>query len=155
MPLFGYYLLLLPPAALLAYDDFRMRQVSIAWLAVLGFMTLIIGSVTAGVGAMLLQTTINAGLLLLFGVVMISYHRLRGGSRRDFFRRSFGTGDVVMMLAVAPLFAPTVYVRFLLAANLAALGWWVVKRPATIPLAGFIALMLGAYTLYKTAVLWT
>ena len=36
MPLLWLYLLLLVPAVPLAYDDFRMRQVALVWLAVLG-----------------------------------------------------------------------------------------------------------------------
>ena len=63
-------------------------------------------------------------------------------------------GDAVMMAAVAPLFGPAAYVRFLLAATLVALGWWAVRRPATIPLAGFMALTLSVYVVFKTAGLW-
>ena len=60
-----------------------------------------------------------------------------------------------MMLAVAPLFAPVAYVRFLLAGCLVALVWWSVKRSATIPLAGMFAVVLGGYVLYKAIGLWT
>ena len=59
----------------------------------------------------------------------------------------------LMMAAVAPLFGPAAYVRFLLAATLVA-GWWAVRRPATVPLAGFMALTLSVYVVFKTAGLW-
>ena len=103
------YSLLLFPALHLAWEDFRMREVSVLWLAVLGALSVAVG---------------------------------------------WGVSDAVMMAAVAPLFAPGVYVRFLLAASLAALVWWGVRRPATIPLAGFMALTLAVYVACKTAGLW-
>lgn len=86
---------------------------------------------------------------------MALYQLLQRRPLRAFFTHYFGAGDVVMLAAVVPLFSPTAYVRFLLASCLAALGWWAVRRPATIPLAGFMALTLGVYALCKTAGLWS
>lgn len=149
------YLLLLIPAAPLAREDFRMREVAVVWLAALGATAVAVGWVMSGLGAILLHSAVNWGILLLFGCAMLAYQFLRRRPLREFFARYFGAGDVVMAAAVAPLFEPAAYVRFLLAACLAALVWWAVKRPATIPLAGFMALTLGVYALCKTAGLWS
>lgn len=86
---------------------------------------------------------------------MALYQLLRRRPLRAFFTHYFGAGDAVMLAAVAPLFSPECYVRFLLVCCLTALGWWVVRRPATIPLAGFMALTLAVYALCKTAGLWS
>lgn len=155
MPTHWFYLLLLVPAAPLAYDDFRMRQVAVVWLAVLGAGCFGVMWITSGIGAALSYTAANGCLLVVFGAVMTLYELSRRRPLREFFTRCFGAGDVVMLAAVAPLFGPAAYVRFLLAANLAALGWWAVWRPATIPLAGFMALTLAVYALCKTTGLWS
>ncbi|HJF88593.1 MAG TPA: hypothetical protein K8W14_01935 [Alistipes onderdonkii] len=103
---------------------------------------------------MLWRAVVNAGVLAALGFAMLLYQLCRRRPLRDFFSRDFGAGDAVMMVAVAPLFGPAAYVRFLLAAGLAALVWWGVRRPATIPLAGFMALTLAVYVACKTAGLW-
>ena len=139
------YSLLLFPALHLAWEDFRMREVSVLWLAVLGALSVAVGWGVSGLYPMLWRAVVNAGVLAALG---------RRRPLRDFFSRDFGAGDAVMMVAVAPLFGPAAYVRFLLAAGLAALVWWGVRRPATIPLAGFMALTLAVYVACKTAGLW-
>lgn len=155
MPDLWFYLLLLVPAVPLARDDFRTRQVAVVWLAALGVAAVAIGCLAYGVRPALLHAAVNAGLLLLLGGALAAWLSVRRRPLRDFFRESFGVGDAVFMLAVTPLFEPTAYVRFLLAANLAALAWWACKRPMTIPLAGFTALALVGYALSKTIGLWT
>lgn len=148
------YSLLLFPALHLAWEDFRMREVSVLWLAVLGALSVAVGWGVSGLYPMLWRAVVNAGVLAALGFAMQLYQLCRRRPLRDFFSRDFGAGDAVMMAAVAPLFAPGVYVRFLLAASLSALVWWGVRRPATIPLAGFMALTLAVYVACKTAGLW-
>lgn len=150
-----FYLLLLAPAVPLAYEDFRMRQVSVAWLVVLGAGCFGTAGLTSGFVAALSCTAANGCVLAVFAGVMALYPLLRRRPLRAFFTRYIGAGDVVMLAAVAPLFSPAGYVRFLLVCCLAALGWWVVRRPETIPLAGFMALTLAVYALCKTAGLWS
>lgn len=154
MPLLWLYLLLLVPAVPLAYDDFRMRQVALVWLAVLGTGCFGVMWVVSGIGTTLSCFVANMCLLAGFAVAMALYQLACRRPFRDFFICSFGAGDAVMMAAVAPLFGPAAYVRFLLAATLVALGWWAVRRPATVPLAGFMALTLSVYVVFKTAGLW-
>lgn len=148
------YLLLLVPAVPLAYEDFRMRQVSIVWLVVLGAGCFGTAWLASGFAKALSCTVANICVLVVFAAVMLLYQLSRRRPLRTFFTHYFGSGDVVMLAAVAPLFSPAGYVRFLLVCCLAALGWWVVRRPATIPLAGFMALTLAVYALCKTAGLW-
>lgn len=154
MPPLWIYLLLLVPAVPLAYDDFRMRQVAVVWLATLGIGSFGVAWIMSGVVAALSCTAANAGILAVFSAAILFYQLLRRKPLRDFFVRYFGVGDSVMMLAITPLFTPACYLRFLLTACLAALAWWIVRRAATIPLAGFMALTLGMYVVCKTAGLW-
>lgn len=106
------YLLLFLPAAVLARDDFRTRRVDASWLAVLGTVSVGVSWHTLGWRTMLLQTAGNAALLLLSGTALFGYLRLR----RLAVRHSVGSGDTLFLLAVAPLFAPTEFLWFLIAA---------------------------------------
>lgn len=149
------YTLLLPPALSLARDDFRTRSVAVAWLGILTAASLAVGMTTAGLRSMLLHTALNTCVVFLLTGAMMLCEVLRHRPLREFFARSFGVGDTATMLAATPLFDTEAYVRFLLASGIAALGWWTVKRPATIPLAGFMALALAGYALFKITGLWS
>jgi len=155
MPPLWPYLLLLVPAAPLVYDDFRLRRVAIVWLAVLGAGSFGVSWQVQGFGAALFGTVLNTILLSVLCVALAGWHLLRHKSFGTFFRRSFGAGDVAMMFSATPLFSPAGYVRFLLAGCVAALAWWCVKRPSTLPFAGILALVLAACVLCKTFGLWT
>lgn len=139
--------LLMISAVFLARDDFRSRRVSVVWLTILGMAAVVEGLRKDGLYLMLQHVTINAVLLLLLGIAMVSWQFLRRRQIRTFFITDMGIGDVIMALAIVPLFTPICYVRFLLYAALLALLWWCMRRPSTIPLAGFMALMLVVYTI--------
>lgn len=149
-----FYLMLLLPAVPLARQDFRLREVSVGWLALLGVVSVAAGWCSFGLRGTMVHVAVNAGILVLFGGAMVLYHLLRRRPLQEFFTRSFGAGDALMMLAVAPIFCPTAYVRFLLVSSLAATGCWLVRRSRTVPLAGWMALTLAAYAISGTAGLW-
>lgn len=154
MPSDWSLLALLPPAAVLACEDFRTRRVSVGWLAALGGAAFGAAWSRAGGAEALACTATNGALAMLLVAGLAGWQALRGRPLRAFFGTAFGAGDGAAMLAVAPLFGPEAYVRFLLAACLAALGWWVLRRAAAVPLAGVMALTLAAYVLLNLAGLW-
>lgn len=149
------YLLVLPAAAALAYEDFRTRRVSLAGLVALAGACILAGIHTSGGLATLRHAVAGIVLTGLFVGALALWRKLRKGSFRDFFAHAFGAGDLLTMLAATPLFAPTAYVRFLLAASVAGVVWGVLRGASTIPLAGFMALSLAGHALYKIAVLWS
>lgn len=146
------YLLLLLPAAVLARDDFRTRRVSVAWLAVLGVTAVAAAWLTEGWRTMLLQTAGNAALLLLSGMLLVGYLHLR----RLAVRHSVGAGDVLFLLAVAPLFAPTEFLWFLIAACIVALLWRACCgcRRRTIPFVGAGGIALAGWVAFRFLHLW-
>lgn len=95
------YSLLLFPALHLAWEDFRMREVSVLWLAVLGALSVAVGWGVSGLYPMLWRAVVNAGVLAALGFAMLLYQLCRRRPLRDFFSRDFGAGDAVMMAAVA------------------------------------------------------
>ncbi len=133
------YLFLLLPAAVLARDDFRVRRVGIVWLV-------------QGWRAMAEHTLCNVLLLLLSGILLTLCLRLR----RMTISRATGAGDVLFLLAVAPLFPPEGYLRFMIACCLAALMWWVCcgRRYRTIPFVGTAGIVLAVWVAIKCLRLW-
>lgn len=146
------YLLLLLPVAVLARDDFRTRRVDASWLAVLSAVSVGVSWHTLGWRTMLLQTAGNAALLLLSGMLLVGYLRLR----RLAVRHSVGAGDVLFLLAVAPLFAPTEFLWFLITACVVALLWWVCcgRRRRTIPFVGAGGIALAGWVAFRFLRLW-
>ena len=146
------YLLLLLPAAVLACEDWRTWRVSVLWLAVLGVAAGAAAWLTEGWRTMLLQTAGNAALLLLSGTILFGYLRLR----RLSVRHAFGAGDVLFLLAVAPLFAPTEFLWFLIAACVVALLWWACcgRRRRTIPFVGAGGIALAGWVAFRFLGLW-
>lgn len=152
------YLLLLFPATVLARDDFRARRVEVVWLVVLGIAALAAAWLSEGWRAMWQHTLCNALLsVLLLGLLALWIRVRHRQPLRRFRTHWFGAGDWAMMLAVAPLFSPETYIRFLLVACIAALGWWYLLRSdrrRTIPLAGFMAVTLIGYSLFRFFISW-
>lgn len=145
-------LLLLIPAAMLCCEDFLMRRVSIVRLAALGVSAVGVSWCVVGWRTMLLQTAGNAVVLLLAGTILVGYLRLR----RLAVRHSVGTGDALFLLAVAPLFAPTEFLRFLIAACIVALLWRVCcgRRRRTIPFVGAAGIVLIGWVALQFLRLW-
>ena len=148
-------ILLLGALAPLAYEDFRLRRVAVVWLIVAACVALAVGYVDGGFRQMLTYVCVNSALLLLLGLFLAAYLRLR--NKR--FNRSFGLGDAVFLLVATPLFAPTDYLRFLIAACVVSLIWWVIvgcdKRRSTIPFVGMMCLVLAVYIPCKICGLWS
>ncbi len=151
-PLPLVYLLPLIPAAVLARDDFRTRRVPVLWLAALGVSAIAAAWLTEGWRTMLLQTAGNAALLLLSGALLAGYLRMR----RLSVRHSAGAGDAAFLLAVAPLFAPTEFLRFLIAACVVALLQWGCcgRRRRTIPFVGAAGIVLIGWAALQFLRLW-
>lgn len=88
----------------------------------------------------------------LSGTALFGYLRLR----RLAVRHSVGSGDTLFLLAVAPLFAPTEFLWFLIAACVVALLWWVCcgRRRRTIPFVGAAGIVLIGWAALQFLRLW-
>lgn len=130
--------------------DFRRRRVAATWLGVLGMAALVAGWYGEG-GAVIGRVLCNALVLVFLAACMGIYFRLRYGKSRGRWRWFLGAGDVWFVGALTPLFAPEAFVRFLIVACLAALGWYVCRYPRrrTIPFVGIAgAVFIGRALFY-------
>lgn len=146
------YLLLIVPAAVLAYEDFRIRQVQILWLAIMTIISIGCAWYTMGWHVSLHNAVCNMiiATLIIVGILGWGHFRYRS-SFENFFDNWFGAGDCVMMYTVVAVLYPILYVRYLLCSCLLALYWYyfINRGPTTIPLVGFMSLVLIAYSLCK------
>ena len=141
------YLLLLVPAVVLACEDLRTRRVSVVWLAVLGGAAVAAAWLSEGWRTMAWHTAANGALLLIAGLAVAGYLRLRGLS----VRHSFGGGDLVCLAALTPLFEAREFVRLSIAACLVALLWWGLRRARrrTVPFVAMIGIALGGWIMLR------
>lgn len=82
-PLWPYFLLLFP-ALRLVWEDFRLREVSVFWLAVLGALSVAVGWGVSGLYPMLWRAMVNVGVLAALGFAMLLYQLCRRRPLRDF-----------------------------------------------------------------------
>lgn len=147
------YLVLIIPAVMLACDDFRFRRVHILWLIVLGALSVLTEGCFISWHLTVMQILFNSISigLLLGGVTLWIWIRHRQ-SPRNLFSQWLGAGDFFMMLTTTPLFTQKAYVYYLLVSCGSSLVWWSCrknKHVKTIPLAGFMALILIIYSIGK------
>lgn len=117
--------------AVLAIEDLRKRELTVLWLAVFAAMSAVTGVVFYGLAGTAMNMAANILLLVYLAGGVLLYIRLRRG--RWLWREYIGMGDVVFLLAAAPLFDLRSYLLFLLGASVFSLLWWVVSRSRTIP----------------------
>jgi len=141
------YLLLLTPAAVLVGEDLGTRRVSVVWLALLGASAVSTSWHVVGWQTMLRQAAVNTCSLLVVAALLGVYLSLR----RFAVRYSVGAGDLVCLVAITPLFGAQEFIRFLIAACLVSLGWWVVcrKRRRTVPFVAMIGITLTGWVLFQ------
>lgn len=139
----------------LLVSDFRCRRVGVGWLALFGAVAVLTTVTLYPFCRACLHTGINCGLLVMLGLLLWIYFRLRHGLRR--LRYCLGSGDVWLLMASAPLFAPAAFLRFLIFSCLLSLLWWVAagrKHRRTIPFAGMLGLTLWGVALLNLFRLW-
>lgn len=145
------FILILPPAILLAREDFRFREVSVVWLLLLAVAATAGVWIATGAHAVFSNMGTNAVLLSLLWGCSAGYQHIRGRRMQD----SFGAGDLAILWAVTPLFQAAGYVRFVLAACVGGLLWWMLLKDRSIPLAGIVAVLLVGYSVCKMAGSWS
>lgn len=141
-------LLLMVPAGAMIAEDFKGREVRLAWLVLFAAGSLLLGCVRYGLVPALGNLLFNSLLLAgLFGVTAI-WLRVRKGKAG--FATYIGLGDVILLLSLAPLFDLRGYVIFLIVSMSASLVWWgavrlILRKDTTIPLVGTAGAVFCAY----------
>ncbi len=137
-------LLLLVPIGVLAAGDFRRREVGVVWLAVFAATALGVALWSDGWRETLVNVAFNVLLLLYLAVGIMVYVRIRRGKWMNPLKEYVGSGDLIFLAGVAPLFDLRGYLLFLIGASVFALVWTAVARAAgrTIPFVAMTGIVL-------------
>lgn len=146
---FQYYL---PVLCLLFFvEDLRHRAVHWSLFAQAFLCFGVAGLLTLGRRTLLTELPVNLAFITLQFLGLFLYCSLRERRWVNPFRRHMGAGDLLFMLACAPLFPRHVFVLFMLSGIAFSLvGYGLLrtllpKQPSTVPTAGLLALYLGTW----------
>ncbi|MDL2319686.1 hypothetical protein LJC45_00945 [Alistipes sp. OttesenSCG-928-B03] len=150
-------LILLLPLAVLIVGDFRRREVSLVWLIALAVVSVAVSLGRYGIWPTVVNVAANLFLLFYLAIGVIIYIRIKSGRWQNPLREYIGTGDLVFMLAITPLFELRGYVLFLIGASVFSLVWMlavraVCGRPKTIPFAATMGIALSIIIIIDTFV---
>ena len=134
------------PAAIMALSDFRSRKIALWSLLLLFALCLPISIYIYGGSVVVNRIVLNILLLAYLGTGILLYLWVRHRRFTNPLRRYLGTGDLLFMLALTPLFNPKEFLIFLLVSMVGGLAWWMVSsRKDSIPLVGILGIALEIY----------
>ncbi len=133
---------------ILFYEDIRYRSISIHWIA-LAFLG-VLGLAYMEAKLNWVNILVNISFVAIQVIFISLYLMLKRKSIRDIFKNYIGVGDIVFWIIPAFYLDPIVYVFYALFCYLSILIVFGVimairKRSVTVPLAGFMAMVLGLY----------
>lgn len=138
--------LLMIPTAIMALSDFRSRKITLWSLLLLFALCLPISIYLYGGSAVVNHIMLNIFLLAYLGVGILLYLWIRHRRFTNPLKRHLGSGDLLFVLALTPLFDPEKFLIFLLASMVGALAWWMAGgRKSSIPLVGILGIAFGIY----------
>ena len=137
-----YYVFMALPLVALMIQDWKTRTVNSLWLLLLFFLAAAGSIVTNGISAAISFFCINIVILLLVGVVLYAYSRVRRKSLNELG----GLGDYLFFAALAPLYRPESYVRAAVVMLIFSLLLWLALKKryklTSIPLISFCGIPL-------------
>ena len=134
------------PAAIMALSDFRSRKIALWSLLLLFALCLPVSICLYGGSVVINHIVLNILLLVYLGTGILLYLWIRHRRFTNPLRRHLGSGDLLFVLALTPLFAPKEFLVFLLASMVGGLAWWMVNdRKDSIPLVGILGIAFGIY----------
>lgn len=132
----------------MAAEDFKGREVRLLWLIALAAGTLCCRLPVEGLASAMNNMLLNMAMLVLLAAGTLLFLRLRHG--KVFPKDYMGSGDVVFLLALTPMFGLREYLLFLITSLIVSLVWWSVvravrKKNLTIPFVGTAGTVLSLY----------
>lgn len=148
-------ILLVAILLLIAFEDFKWRKVTAALILGCFVVSVWVALASNHLSVVVFQSVVNIVIVLLQLVVVTFYFSLKHGKLTNILKQYMGLGDILLLLAIVPLFTPLIFTLFLAAVYLTVLllflllhGLRMVKDK-TIPLAGGISLLLAIFLLAK------
>ena len=126
---------------ILAYEDFRNREISVIWIAI--FYLIILIEVIQSNNWSLENIIINVIVFIFLGLGVVIYSMVRWGTKRQIINRTIGLGDILLAPSFIFIFSPANFLIFLNTGFLLGIIFYILskKRSAKIPLAGIFAMV--------------
>lgn len=134
------------PVAVMILSDFRSRKIALWSLLLFFALCLPISIHLYGGDAVVNHIVLNILLLAYLGAGILLYLWIRHRRFTNPFRRHLGSGDLLFVLALVPLFDLKEFLIFLLASMIGGLIWWLISgRKRSVPLVGILGIAFGIY----------
>jgi len=133
-------ILLLVNLAGIAFQDFKDRKITVLLFVPLAFLSFIYSE--EGMYAWMNQILLNGMILLAIYLLTWTYFKLRNKSE-GFLGNKIGWGDVLILLAVIPLYESIGLIGLLESGAVIGILYYLIFRPSNkeIPFAGIIAVI--------------
>lgn len=117
-------ILLLIPLVILVISDVRSRSVSSMWLLTFGILNLILMGITDGWKCVAVRITGNIMLLLVIGLTLLTYAKVRHKRLPDML----GLGDVLFLVAASSAFRWAEYLKYIVLSSVVGILIWPLFR---------------------------
>ncbi len=121
-------LVILVPLTKLMIDDFRRREVTLAWLIALAVITFGMSLISNGLREMLARSGQNLLLIGYLGIGLVIWTWIRSRKLINPVNVYIGLGDVLFFLSLMPLFQLERFALLLVTCMIFSLIWWQVVR---------------------------
>jgi hypothetical protein len=121
-------LVLFVPIAVLVVDDFRRRQVGVAWIVVTAAAAAGITIARIGTKETLIQTALNLAVVAYMAVGVVAWAWIKARKPVNPLNRFIGLGDALFFVAITPMFPLKTFAWLVVASMVFSLAWWRSKR---------------------------
>lgn len=147
-------LVILIPLIRLIVADFRRREVSIVWLAVLAVGTVCVPVLQHGWQETFTRIWQNMLLLSYLGTGIVIWSLIKARRFVNPVNTYIGMGDLVFFAALIPLFPVRTFTWLMVASMLFSLVWWQAarlrgKQPVNVPLVSTSGIVMGCAVIFN------
>lgn len=139
-------LIMLIPLAKLIADDFRHREVGVAWLAALAVCAFGTAVMADGWREMAVRSGLNALIIIYMAAGVWLWSRIRKIS----IANMIGLGDGLFFLAIIPVFPLRAFAWIIVGCLVFSLAWW--KSARHVPLVATSGIVVGVAIIIKTLI---
>lgn len=142
------------PLVAMMISDFRSREVALLWLILFGAIQTGMGIFIHGIREAMLQVACNFMMLCVLGLFLIIWILIRRGGKGCRLQGYMGSGDVLFLCALSPVFRLDEFIRFLIIAFTVSLVLWGIyvalsRQRVTVPLVTTVGLCYLALLIWK------
>jgi hypothetical protein len=147
-------LVMLIPLVRLIVGDFRRREVSVVWLAVLAVSTVGVPVIMLGWRETFTHSWQNLLLLAYLGIGIVVWGWVKARRFVNPVNVYIGLGDLLFFLALVPLFPVKIFAWLMVCCMVFSLVWWQAAKlrgsaPKNVPLVATSGIVVGVAIIFR------